>query len=356
MFALRKLWLPLLLLVSLGVLSVIAGCLPRPDPSGDPAEPETAAPVPKTAAPMTEPETEAGPFPANELGRVMVLVYHQIGDREGDWIRSRDNFRRDLETLYQEGYRLVSLNDFLAGTIVLPTGYSPVVLTFDDSSRNQFNLLTREDRLVVDPESAVGILRRFYEEHPDFGLEATFYVNFPAPFGQPEHAADKLRRLVAMGMDLGNHTWNHTNLGRATPEEARRAIALAAREVSRAVPGYTLTSLALPFGVLPDDDYLVEAGSHGETSYQHQAVLLVGAQPAPSPFSNQFRPLRLPRVQASQTELDKWLGHFRTHPEDRYVSDGDPQAITIPDGRSGDLAPSVPREKVRVLTAPAPPQ
>ena len=49
-----------------------------------------------------------------------------------------------------------------------------MVLTFDDSSRGQFNILPDE---TVDPDSAVGILLAFHQAHPaDWPLRATFFV------------------------------------------------------------------------------------------------------------------------------------------------------------------------------------
>src|SRR5256886_11334806 len=74
----------------------------------------------------------------NELGRVMILEYHKIDYPEERWTRTPENFRRDLETLYARGYRLIALNDLLDGRIIVPAGTTPVVLTFDDSSPGQF--------------------------------------------------------------------------------------------------------------------------------------------------------------------------------------------------------------------------
>lgn len=296
------------------------------------------------------------------MGRVMILMYHQIGPEEQEWVRSRDNFRRDLETLYREGYRLVSLHDYLDGRIDLPAGYSPVILTFDDSSRSQFSYIDPggagkntsggetaggtepkqsdksrlEDRLedpVIDPSSAVGILLDFQREHPNFGLEATFYINYPSPFGQPAYAAQKVKQIVDLGMDLGNHTYNHLNLRTAAPETARKAIARVLEETARILPGYELRTIALPFGAWPSDPAILLQGEAGGTSYFHEAVLMVGAEPAPSPFSPRFRPERLPRIQARDSEFDRWLGHFRAHPEDRYVSDGDSHVVYNPAAR-----------------------
>ena len=52
---------------------------------------------------------------ANELGRVMILEYHKIDTPEARWTRTPENFRRDLQRLWERGYRTVALNDYLDG-------------------------------------------------------------------------------------------------------------------------------------------------------------------------------------------------------------------------------------------------
>ena len=118
----------------------------------------------------------AGELPPNELGRVMILEYHKIDQPEERWTRTPDNFRRDLERLWERGYRLVALNAFLDRKIAIPRGTTPVILTFDDSSPGQFKLIEKNGEWIVDPDCAVGILEAFERRHPEFGHAATFFV------------------------------------------------------------------------------------------------------------------------------------------------------------------------------------
>src|SRR5437879_8351366 len=115
-------------------------------------------------------------LPPNERGRVMVLEYHKIDYPEERWTRTPENFRRDLETLYARGYRLIALGDLLDGRIALPAGTTPVILTFDDSSPGQFRYVEENTAVEIDPKSAVGILEAFAREHPDFGHATIFFV------------------------------------------------------------------------------------------------------------------------------------------------------------------------------------
>ena len=55
----------------------------------------------------------------------MILEYHKIDLPEERWTRTPENFRRDLQRLWERGYRLVGLNDYLDGRIALPAGTTP---------------------------------------------------------------------------------------------------------------------------------------------------------------------------------------------------------------------------------------
>jgi len=272
----------------------------------------------------------------------MILEYHQIAEPEGRWARTPADFRRDLERLWERGYRLVSLTDLLNGTFTLPRGTSPVVLTFDDSSPGQFRYLERSGRIEIDPDSAVGILEAFALAHPEFGLHATFYVLPGAAqphrlFCQPEHEARKLQYLVSRGFGIGNHTLWHANLSKYPERTVRKQLAQSQQWIQGLVPGYRLRTLALPMGAYPKElEWAIRGDVEGVT-YQHDAILMVAGGAAPSPFSRRFDAYRLPRIQAMESELTHWLRYFEQRPEERFVSDGDPATVTIPKGRRAEM-------------------
>ncbi len=287
-------------------------------------------------------------LPPNELGRIMILEYHKIDYPEERWTRTPENFRRDLETLYARGYRLLALNDMLDGTVRVPAGTTPVVLTFDDSSPGQFRYVEQGSAVEIDPKSGVGILEAFIREHPDFGRAATFYVLPGASrpnrlFDQPEYEGRKLRFLVEHGYEIGNHTLWHANLGKYDEPTVRAQLADAQVWVQRHVPHYKFRTLALPHGVYPRDLAWALSGSAKGTTYRHDAILMVAGGAAPSPFSSNFDAARLPRIQAVGRELDYWFAYFDKNPQERFVSDGDPDSIAIPGRLRDKLRPSLPR-------------
>jgi peptidoglycan/xylan/chitin deacetylase (PgdA/CDA1 family) len=288
-----------------------------------------------TAALLLVSYAGAGDLTPNELGRVMILEYHKIDYPEERWTRTPENFRRDLETLYAKGYRLINLGDLLDRKIKIPAGTTPVVLTFDDSSPGQFRYVEANGSVQIDPKSAVGILEAFIAEKPDFGRGGTFYVLPGASkpnrlFNQPEYEAKKLLFLVSHGYEIGNHTLWHANLGKYPEATVRAQVAEAQVWIQRHVPDYRTRTLALPHGVYPPDVNWVLNGTAKGTTYSHDAVLMVAGGPAPSPFSRAFDPVRLPRIQAVERDLGYWINYFDKNPHERFVSDGDANSVTVP--------------------------
>lgn len=256
----------------------------------------------------------------------MVIVYHNIGPQEGRWERTPAGFRSDLQALYDRGYRPVNLGDLVAGRINVPKGYSPVVITFDDGTAGQFRYITGPDgKTEIDPDSAMGVMLAFHRDHPDWPLRATFFINGD-PFQQPGWQ-EKLKFIVENGMEIGNHTLNHVYLNKVSASETVEQVGKEQALIDTAVPGYNATTLALPFGAYPAYPDAVRRGTYNGVHYQIRAMALVGAGPMPSPFSPQFDPERIPRIQAVDASLrikytlPFWLDYFDRHPEARFVSD-----------------------------------
>jgi hypothetical protein len=272
----------------------------------------------------------------NELGKIIVLMYHNIGDEEKDWVRTPDNFKKDLNTLYTQGYRPLSLTDFATGNITTEQGYTPIVITFDDAREN--NLRYLEDG-SVDPECAVGILLAFHETHPDFPLEVTFFADGPSAFGSSDEEAAKINFIIEQGMDIGNHTLNHPNFKDADATKIQKEIGQQAQKLEAMIEAetYKVNTIALPFGSRPRADELekyLHEGSYESVEYENLAILNVGSNPAYSPFDERFNALSLPRVRASEMNVDNvgmysYLEYFVNHPEAKFISDGNAQVITV---------------------------
>jgi peptidoglycan/xylan/chitin deacetylase (PgdA/CDA1 family) len=293
-----------------------------------------ATPVPAAQAPPTAP---APPAPADvgadELGHIPVLMYHRIVDEPVSvYDRTPADFRAELERLAGEDYVPVTAADLAAGRIDVPAGTHPVVLTFDDGSPTQFAL--GPDGQPT-PDSAIWILLDVAAAHPGFRPVATLYVN-AEPFGEPG-GTTTLPWLHAHGFEIGLHTAGHTNLSAASAEEAQGEIVDNLAMIRQAVPGAAVTTIALPFGAHPGSAELTLHGTSGGTTYDLAGAMLVGADPAPSPYSTGFDPQSIPRIRsqaATGTESEygstTWLDRLAGGEVSRYTSDGDPTHVSFP--------------------------
>jgi hypothetical protein len=78
------------------------------------------------------------------------------------------------------------------------------------------------------------------------------------------------------------------------------------------------------------DDTLLRGFDYKGQHYEWDAALLVGANPTASPLSTDYDPYAMARIQAFDEELDKWFEVFAEQPGILYVSDGDPNTVTVP--------------------------
>jgi peptidoglycan/xylan/chitin deacetylase (PgdA/CDA1 family) len=296
----------------------------------------TSSPTPSAAAPAP---VDPASVRADELGAVPVLMYHQLLPRPvGGYDQTPAQFRAELTALYTAGYRTVTAADLVAGKVDIPAGRSPMVLTFDDSTVSQY--AETADGSPA-PGTAVAILLEVAKAHGEQRPVATFYVN-EEPFGRhPEY----LPKLAALGMELGDHTATHANLRQLSGAGVQAELAKGLTVITQAVPGAQVTTMALPFGAHPHDAAVGVKGTSGGTSYAFAGVLLVGSNPAPSPYSARFAADGVPRIRSGLRTGDQaftstyWLPRLAKGQVRRYVSDGDPATVAFPKAEAAKLAP-----------------
>jgi hypothetical protein len=277
----------------------------------------------------------------NEAGLVPILEYHDLvkSAKTKGYEYPAASFRRDMQWLYDHNYRPISLHDYVQGKIDCPAGMSPVILTFDDALRGQFNY-TADGK--IDPDCAVGILDDFHAKHPDWPLKGTFFVltdvgtTLPPPFYQKQYAQGKMDYIVKEGFEIGNHTIHHKAGIRHWPDAKVQAeLAGAVANIHQYEPNYLVDTLALPYGVFPKNKKLVISGASGGVSYHNLCALKAGAEPAPSPMGQPLRgdsfPYYLPRIipGAGTFTIHYWLELMEKEKALKYVSDGDPNTYTV---------------------------
>ncbi|MFD7896889.1 polysaccharide deacetylase family protein [Streptomyces sp. NPDC059743] len=315
-----------------GAALLVSGCSSGSSPTA--AEQQAAASAAASQAAAKDP-AEVG---ADELGQVPVLMYHQLTEKPASvYDRTPADFRAELERLAREKYVPVTARDFQTGHIDIPAGTHPVVLTFDDSTNSQVRL--GQDGNPA-PDTAIAILAETAKKHPEFKPVATFFVNADA--FSATGSARALTWLKDHGHEVGNHTDRHQNLRSLDQAGATKAIAGGQQAIVKAAPGIRVTSLALPFGAMPQEAGVAARG----TGYRYDGVYLVGANPSVSPFDKAFTPAAIPRIRsAGPKDADaefgssRWLDKLAAG-KNWYVSDGNPNTVAFPRASQDKVAPA----------------
>lgn len=289
-------------------------------------------------------------YKINELGRIPVMMYHGIENKQNSdtpylggnidkdgYQRTAEAFRFDLEFYYKEGYRMIRLTDYVDGVIDVPFGYSPIVLTFDDGLSNNIKVTGKDENgdLMIDPNSAVGILESFKKKYPDFQVTATFFVN-GGLFGQKEYNTEILNWLVQHGYDVGNHTYSHANLEKMSVSATQNEVGKVYKMLEEILKDKYVPIVALPFGTpvsFNNENFkVILDGTYEEVSYHTKSTLRVGWESDYSPFSSSFNSKFIKRIRAYDNNgvyFDIQYS-FEQLKKNRYISDGDKEVITIP--------------------------
>lgn len=165
-------------------------------------EPPTPTPVPPTPTPT--PTALPTPDGVPREAVVPILMYHHVAEQRPEWDRIRRNLsvspatlRRHLEYLRLNGYQAVTVADLVRHLAVgVPLPERPVILTFDDGYRDNYEL-------------AFPLLQ-------EFGFVASFYpVTAPIDQGSPEFMTwAQVREMHEAGMEFGSHSYTHPDLRR----------------------------------------------------------------------------------------------------------------------------------------------
>ena len=309
----------------------LSACGKKGSPSAGIDPVETPMPTP-TAEPTPEPEPTTPPVPLVAWPTTAVvehLFFHPViaypkwafhdcpssqSQKEGldDWMVTVDEYNKILQSVYDNGYVLVNMNDVWSeyttdsgqtrmrrNTLMVPEGKKPLVISFDDTNYYEYMLeegftsklvlgddgniwaectdpYTGETFLTQDLD-AITILDKFVAEHPDFSmngvkgcLSLTGYQGIlgyrtqtntddtSAAFEanrQKEIAAVKpiVQRLKETGWYFGSHTWGHINLSTWSMESVKKDTQRWYDEVGSLVGPTQI--LFYPHGARPDGDH-----------------------------------------------------------------------------------------------------
>lgn len=257
---------------------------------------------PRTAAPAPSPAPEPSPSPAQPLvpwtGPVEHLFFHTLvirpelaftSDRLGrgfrDYFVTVGEFQAILGQLYANGWTLVDIHRAVSGTVEVPPGRKPLVLSEDDVNYYDYSrprglgwrlvldaagdvqVEVRDDRGTrVTDEDLIPLVDEYVASHPLFSADGAKGVialtGYEGLFGErvndptaPGYAASVARataiadRLRATGWTLASHSYGHIDLTRETLAGSARDTQ---RWLAEATPIIGPTDVYVyPFGAAP---------------------------------------------------------------------------------------------------------
>lgn len=328
--------------VTLLVLLSITGC--SVVSAFSPTETPTLTPQPTlTPTPTVTPTPTEIPFYLNATVwsgnlQVPIVLYHRFVpdymNTDATQMRFSD-FTAEIQSLYDNGFYLIPLQDWLDGTFVVPVGKKPLIITLDD--------LWFADQLYINPDgtpsqySGLGLLWQFSQEHPDFGFAAAGFSNMGDKYygdklvgdvfqlGEGDAWKTKLGETIAWAVDHGiepyNHLYKHPLLSIMTSNsdiqwqiemndfDTRYFLSLVGREDLYPKLG---NMIALPFGEWP----ATESGVNVLKNYKNpegkpvsaimEAYNLGNQEMTPSIFSEGFDPFNIARLTASKYMI-QWI-------------------------------------------------
>ena len=244
-----------------------------------------------------------------------VVAYPELafdGDSQAngidDWMVTVDEYNKILQSVYDNGYILVDINDvwsettgedgqpkMVRNTLYIPEGKKPLILSYDDVNYYDYmlkdgftyKLILGDDGLLwswgKDPQGnevvsqdldALTILDKFVREHPDFSpfgakgsLSLTGYQGIlgyrtntdtkdwdDAKEANRQREREAVKPIIAelkrTGWTFGSHTWGHINLSNHSVESVKEDTQRWLDEVGSLVGPTTI--LYYPHGARPD--------------------------------------------------------------------------------------------------------
>jgi hypothetical protein len=187
-------------------------------------------------------------------------------------------FRRILDQLWSKGWTLVDIHSAAEGTVRVPRGRRPLVLSEDDVNYYRYfdgrglaaRLVLAAGRVRAElaggqltDDDVVPLVEAEVRRHPEFsagGAKGVLAVTgYEGLFGEhhPNRPAARARLkalaqwLTAHGWTIASHTWGHIDLSQSSPETIAWDTAQW-RALAQPLVGRT-DVLVYPFGARPDD-------------------------------------------------------------------------------------------------------
>jgi hypothetical protein len=266
----------------------------------------------------------------NEMGGIPIMTYHRISDSDTEYSRNYQSFRNDLQFLYENGFHPISIVELDTGKITAPKGKIPVILSFDDSSIQQFEY---DAKGQISKNTALGIMEEFEKSTKGWKAISVFFVTPGAKspnnfFGQPDLNKKKADYLISKGHSIENHTLWHANM-RKYNNRIEEQIGVCISEVRKYLPNHDMKYLAMPFGIFPKDPDLPRLiqGTYKTTNYKNNLIFDYSNRVSDSPYSQQFNRYHVKRLHGNENGIKALQRAIKKN--ELFISDGNPNTITI---------------------------
>ena len=285
-------------------------------------------------------------YKVNELGKVPIMMYHGISNIDNEktaykngnvtkdgYERTKESFIKDLDFYYNNNYRMIPLKDYVGGKINVELGKSPIILTFDGNNKNDFKIkgLDNNGNIIIDPNSALGVLEDFKLKYPDYNVTATFFLN--KEFLEQPYSGKIINWLIDNNYDIGNNTYNHYDLTELNCFQTSMEVGKMYDEISKITSNY-VKIVSLPYGVPNEIEHnnfrCILNSQYKNKHYRTMATLKKDGGYNYSPFDNEYRSEILNRIKAYDSKENKDINYyFKLLENNRYISDGDYKTIVI---------------------------
>jgi hypothetical protein len=294
----------------------------------------TLSPSPVPITPTLIPQVNLAVTVWTQNPRVPILGFHRfVPDRKLALPATQvtlEGFQAELQLLYDNGYSLVSLPAWLRGDLSLPVGRKPLIISIDDA--------VFADQISIDatgqprPNTGIGILWQFSQDHPDFGFSAVLFANFGDKyygnvpkddwFIYDENWQASLGEVLAWCLDhnvqVYNHLYMHPRLDLTLSTDVHFQIEKndqVLRNLLILVGRQDLIKkldniIALPYGVWPTEkdsvnallNYVNPEGKPVEAIFEADSYMNPGFLLAP--YDPLFDRFRIPRINGSSSGVN----------------------------------------------------
>jgi len=170
--------------------------------------------------------------------QVPILCYHQIRDwkptdskTNRDYIIPPAAFKEHLKMLADSGYHTIlpdQLYDYLTKGTPLPS--KPIMLTFDDTDKDQFDIARPEMK--------------------KYGFKGVFFI-MTVSIGKVKHymSKEQIKELSDEGNVIASHTWNHSNFKKLSTDKDWDIQLDKPTKKLEEITGKPVKYFAFPFGV-----------------------------------------------------------------------------------------------------------